>query len=316
MIKYSVKRILESLITVLIIVTIVFLLMRLLPTDYYFTEDELLKLTDEQKEDRLRAAGLTDPMLVQLGRFYNNLLHGDLGKSSRLQSGVEVTKVISSKIAVSMKLGLVAFALSLVLGVVFGIIQATFKDKVPDHIGTVYTIFANAVPALVLYSLILVFGSRVLGLPSMYSTRKPVISSILPVACLTLGSIAGQMLWTRRYMIDELNKDYIKLAKVKGCSTKKIMFSHVLRNAFVPMAQSVPGALLGTMTGSLLAEKFFSVPGMGPLLTDAIGRYDTNVVQALVMFYAFLGTMGVFLGDMFMMLLDPRIKFVGKENSR
>jgi oligopeptide transport system permease protein len=316
MIKYSVKRILESLLTVLIIVTIVFLLMRLLPTDYYFTEDELLKLTEDQKYDRLKAAGLTDPIIVQLGRFYVNLLHGDLGTSSRLQSGVAVTKVISSKIVVSMKLGLVAFAFSLVLGVLFGILQATFKDKIIDHIGTVYTIFANAVPALVLYSLILVFGSRVLGLPSMYSTRKPVISSILPVACLTLGSIAGQMLWTRRYMIDELNKDYIKLAKIKGASTSRIMGSHVLRNAFVPMAQSIPGALLGTITGSLLAERFFSVPGMGPLLTDAIGRYDTNVVQALVMFYAFLGTMGVFLGDMFMMLLDPRIKFVGKENSR
>lgn len=316
MIKYSVKRILESLITVLIIVTIVFLLMRLLPTDYYFTEDELLKLNEDQKYDRLRAAGLTDPMIVQLGRFYVNLLHGDLGTSSRLQSGVAVTKVISTKIAVSMKLGLVAFALSLFLGVLFGILQATFKDGIVDHVGTVYTIFANAVPGLVLYSLILVFGSRVLGLPSLYSTRKPVLSAILPVACLTLGSIAGQMLWTRRYMIDELNKDYIKLAKIKGASTKRIMGSHVLRNAFVPMAQSVPGALLGTITGSLLAERFFSVPGMGPLLTDAIGRYDTNVVQALVMFYAFLGTMGVFLGDMFMMLLDPRIKFVGKENSR
>jgi oligopeptide transport system permease protein len=316
MIKYSVKRILESLLTVLIIVTIVFLLMRLLPTDYYFTEDELLKLTEDQKYDRLKAAGLTDPIIVQLGRFYVNLLHGDLGTSSRLQSGVAVTKVISSKMIISCKLGLVAFALSLVLGVLFGILQATFKDKIIDHIGTVYTIFANAVPALVLYSLILVFGSRVLGLPSMYSTRKPVISSILPVTCLTLGSIAGQMLWTRRYMIDELNKDYIKLAKIKGASTSRIMGSHVLRNAFVPMAQSIPGALLGTLSGSLLAERFFSVPGLGPLLTDAIGRYDTNVVQALVMFYAFLGTMGVFLGDMFMMLLDPRIKFVGKENSR
>lgn len=316
MVKYVIRRVLESLLTVLIIVTLVFLLMRMLPADYYFTDEELLKLTVEQREDRLMAAGLKDPVLVQLGRFYVGLLHLDLGTSLRLQSGVSVVQIIGSKFAISMKLGLTAFAISLVLGVVFGVIQAAFKNKIPDHIGTIYTVFANAVPPLVLYALVLVAGTKLFGLPSMYSTRKPVVSSILPVACLVLTSIATQMLLTRRYMVDELNKDYIKLAKIKGASNKRIMFTHVLRNAFVPMAQNVPGAILGTIAGSLLVERFFSIPGMGPLLTDAIGNYDTNVVQALVMLYAFLGTMGVLLGDLFMMLLDPRIKLAGKEDQR
>lgn len=316
MVKYIAKRVLESLLTVLIIVTIVFLLMRLLPTDYYFTDEELLKLSVEQRQDRLMAAGLKDPILIQLGRFYAGLLRLDLGTSLRLQSGVSVVRVIGSKFAISMKLGLIAFAISLVLGVVIGVLQAAFKNKIPDHIGTVYTVFANAVPPLVLYSLVLAFGSQVLGLPSMYSTRRPVVSSILPVACLVLTSIAAQMLLTRRYMVDELNKDYIKLAKMKGASEGRIMFVHVLRNAFVPMAQNVPGAILGTIAGSLLVERFFSVPGMGPLLTDAIGHYDTNVVQALIMLYAFLGTMGVLLGDLFMALLDPRIKLTGKGDLR
>ena len=90
----------------------------------------------------------------------------------------------------------------------------------PDHIGTVYTIYVNSVPSLVSYSLVLIFGSRVLGLPSMYSTRNPGPSSILPIVCLSMGSIAWYALWTRRYMIDELNKDYIKLARVIGMVTK------------------------------------------------------------------------------------------------
>ena len=102
---------------------------------------------------------------------------------------------------------------------------------------------------------------------------------ILPVACLSLSSIAGYALWTRRYMVDELNKDYIKLARVKGLSSKRIMVTHVLRNAFVPLAQYIPYSILLTVGGSLLVERFFSVPGMGSLLTDAINRYDTNVVQ-------------------------------------
>ena len=179
----------------------------------------------------------------------------------------------------SMQLGLISFAISLVIGVVMGVLQARFKDGIIDGIGTIYTILVNAVPPLVAYSLVLVFGSHVLELPSMYSTRNPGPSMILPVACLSLSSIAGYALWTRRYMVDELNKDYIKLARVKGLSSKRIMVTHVLRNAFVPLAQYIPYSILLTVGGSLLVERFFSVPGMGSLLTDAINRYDTNVVQ-------------------------------------
>ena len=316
MLKYTIRRLVESLITVLIIVTIVFLLLRMLPTDYYFTEEQLMKFTEEQKQEQLLAAGLLDPIPEQLMDFYNNVIHLDFGESRRIQNGVAVTKVIGDKFAISMQLGLIAIAISVVIGVPLGILQTSFKDRVPDHIVTVYTIFVNAVPSLVTYSLILIFGSRVLGLPSMYSTRNPGPSSILPIVCLSLGSIAWYALWVRRYMIDELNKDYIKLARVKGLSSRSIMVKHVLRNAFVPIAQYLPQSILSTIGGSLLVERFFSVPGMGPLLTDSINRYDTNVVQTLVILYATLGIVGVFLGDVLMMIIDPRITLVGKGGTR
>ena len=176
--------------------------------------------------------------------------------------------------------------------------------------------FVNAVPHLVSYSLVLVFGARLLGLPSLYSVRKVDQSSILPIACLALTSIAGYMLWTRRYMVDELNKDYIRLAKLKGLNSRQVMFRHVLKNAFVPLAQYLPYSILMTVGGSLLVEKFFSVPGMGPLLTDAISRYDTNVVQGCVLLYATLGVLGVLLGDLLMVCIDPRISLGGKEEVR
>ena len=316
MLKYTIKRLVESLITVLIIVTIVFLLLRMLPTDYYFTEEQLMKFTEEQKQEQLLAAGLLDPIPEQLMDFYNNVIHLDFGESRRIQNGVAVTKVIGDKFAISMQLGLIAIAISVVIGVPLGILQTSFKDRVPDHIVTVYTIFVNAVPSLVTYSLILIFGSRVLGLPSMYSTRNPEPSSILPIVCLSLGSIAWYALWVRRYMIDELNKDYIKLARVKGLSSRSIMVKHVLRNAFVPIAQYLPQSMLLTIGGSLLVERFFSVPGMGPLLTDSIQRYDTNVVQTLVMLYASLSILGVFLGDVLMMIIDPRITLANKGGTR
>ncbi len=316
MLKYTIKRLVESLITVLIIVTIVFLLLRMLPTDYYFTEEQLMKFTEEQKQEQLLAAGLLDPIPEQLMDFYNNVIHLDFGESRRIQNGVAVTKVIGDKFAISMQLGLIAIAISVVIGVPLGILQTSFKDRVPDHIVTVYTIFVNAVPSLVTYSLILIFGSRVLGLPSMYSTRNPGPSSILPIVCLSLGSIAWYALWVRRYMIDELNKDYIKLARVKGLSSRSIMVKHVLRNAFVPIAQYLPQSMLLTIGGSLLVERFFSVPGMGPLLTDSIQRYDTNVVQTLVILYASLSILGVFLGDVLMMIIDPRITLANKGGTR
>lgn len=316
MIKYTIKRLLQSIVTVLIVATIVFLLMRMLPTDYYFTEDQLMKLTEQQKNDQLEAAGLLDPIPEQLFRFYGQLLRFDFGESRRIQSGADVLTVIGSKFTVSMRIGCISLVIALICGVTLGIIQTLNKDKLLDHIGTAFTIFVNAVPSLVSYSLILVFGSKVLGLPSLYSTRNPAGSSILPIACLALASTASYALWTRRYMVDELNKDYIKLARIKGMSSRDIMTKHVFKNAFVPLVQYIPANFLLTIGGSLLVERFFSVPGMGPLLTDAITRYDLNVVQTLVIIYAGLGVLGVFLGDVFMMLIDPRIKLAGKGGTR
>ena len=290
--------------------------MRLLPTDYYFNEEQLIKFTEQQKNEQLLAAGLLDPIPVQLLRFYGNIARFDFGTSRRIQDGVPVVKLIGTKFGVSMRLGLTAIGISLVLGISIGIIQARFKNRIPDHLGMAYTIFVNAVPPLVSYSLILIFGSRVLKFPSLYSTRNPGISSVLPIICLSLASIAFWALWIRRYMIDEINKDYIKLAKIKGMSTRDIMVSHILRNAFVPLAQYLPAALLMTISGSLLAERFFSVPGMGPLLTDSINRYDTNVVQTLVILYSAMSIMGVFLGDVLMMIVDPRITLTKKAGVR
>lgn len=316
MIKYSTKRLLQSIVTVLLIATIVFLLMRMLSTDYYFTEEQLMKFTEEQKNEQLLAAGLLDPIPKQLFDFYKKLARFDFGESRRIQNGVPVVKIISARFAISMKLGIMALGISLITGVTIGTMQSRFKDKLGDHIGTAYTIFANAVPPLVSYSLVLIFGTRLLKLPSMYSTRNPGPSSILPIICLCISSIAWWALWTRRYMVDEINKDYIKLARIKGMSTKKIMRKHVLRNAFVPLAQYLPASFLSTVGGSILVERFFSVPGMGPLLVDSINRYDLNVVQTVTILYAALGILGVFFGDILMMLIDPRITLTSEGGSR
>jgi len=316
MVKYSITRLLQSAVTVLIVATIVFLLMRALPTDYFFTEEEVMKLTEQQKQDRLEAAGLNDPVAQQLLRFYNELLHGDLGKSRRIRVDKPVIEIIQERFPVSMKLGLISLGISLVLGIALGILQVLNKEGPLDHLGMIYTIFVNAVPPLVTYSLVLMFGAKVLDLPSMFSKRKEFLSSIMPVVCLSLSSIAHYAMWTRRYMVDELNKDYLRLCRVKGMPTKDIMIKHVLKNAFVPLIAYIPASILFTIGGSLLVERFFGIPGMGPLLVDSIGRYDTPLVQGLVVLYASMSVIGVFLGDVMMTVMDPRIKLTGKGDTR
>ena len=398
MVKYIIKRLFQSILTILLVVSVVFILLRLMPSDYFFTEDELMKFTESQKYAKLERLGLMSicktcggtglendeachvcrenelavkgtgyvnrSVFAQLGDFFGEMLEVrvfnaknkevktiepinlfsylsqksktgenpfgelkdgyytkvmfNLGKSIRLEKNQYVTDVIGTKMAISMQIGLLSLAISLVLGVVFGVMQAMFKDKLFDHIGTAYTVIVNAVPRLVIYTIIMIAGASIFGLPMRYDATadKPWLTMVLPVICLSIGSTAGYMLWTRRYMVDELNKDYIRLAKLKGLSDRKVMFRHVLKNAFVPLAQYLPYSILLTVGGSLLVETFFAVPGMGPELTMAISRYDLNLVQGIVMLYATMGILGVFLGDLLMTMIDPRIKLTGKEDVR
>jgi len=133
---------------------------------------------------------------------------------------------------------------------------------------------------------------------------------------MSLGSVAYYAMWLRRYMVDELNRDYVALAKAKGVTNKNIMKSHVFRNAIVPMIQYIPTSLLYTVAGSIYVESLYSIPGMGGLLVDVIRRQDNPMVQILVMIYSCIGVVGLLLGDMLMAVVDPRITFVKKEGAR
>lgn len=129
-------------------------------------------------------------------------------------------------------------------------------------------------------------------------------------------SICTFAMWMRRYMIDNINMDYVKLARAKGVRGGRIMFLHVFKNAFVPMAQFLPGSVLSTIIGSIYVEHLYSIPGTGGLLIDVIQRQDNTMVQTLVLLYAAIGIIGMFLGDLLMALLDPRISFVKKGDDR
>ena len=141
----------------------------------------------------------------------------------------------------------------------------------------------------------------------MFYMEQP-LSWILPVLSLSLSSIAGTAIWLRRYIVDEENRDYIKFARAKGLSQNYIMVRHVFRNAIVPIAINFPSEILLLISGGLITESLYSVPGMGGLLIQSIRSLDNNLVQVLVLIFSTLSVFGVFLGDIFVSFVDPRIK--------
>jgi oligopeptide transport system permease protein len=314
MLKYLLKRFLQSLVTLFIVVTVVFLLMRLMPIEGYLGPG-FDKLDPAQQEAILKGMGLLDPLHVQLKNFYRGLIKGDLGTSTIYRPKVPVLEIIRPKIPYSLWLGLASLGISLFAGLSLGILMARTKGKFWDKVGTLYIVFINAVPAAVYYLFIQLYGSKLPGLTILFKPNNPA-SWLLPVISMSLGSTAGYAMWMRRYMVDELNKDYIKLARAKGMKNSDIMVKHVMRNAFVPMAQYLPASILFVIAGSLYIESLYSIPGMGGLLVHAIQRQDNPLVQALVLMYSSFSIFGLFMGDILMAIFDPRIKFGGKGESR
>lgn len=310
MLKYILKRLLQSVFTLFIIATVVFLLMRLMPESGYFGE-EFDKMDPEQIEASLKAMGLRDPIPVQLMRFYTSILKGDFGKSIVFRPNVDVMKIIKQKVPYSLPFGLASVAIGLVVGISIGVLMARFKHQAPDMLGNAYVVIINAVPAAVYYLFIQIYISDLLKLPILYDADKPV-SWILPAVSMSLSGIAYYAMWMRRYMLDQMTKDYISFARAKGLSNKKLMVRHVVRNAFVPIAQYLPASVLMTISGSIYVESLFSIPGMGGLLIAAVQRQDNPLVQALVLIYSSIGILGLLLGDLLMALCDPRIKLGGK----
>ena len=313
MLKYSLKRLSSSLLTLLIIITVVFVLLRQMPIEGYF--DNFDKLEPAAITAKLNQLGLNDPIPVQLWNFIKKMLKGDLGVSARYSVGAPITGLIAKKAPISIKLGVMSMALSLLMGIPLGTAMAKNKGKFWDKIGTMYIVFINAVPAAVYYIFIQMYGTSALGISMLFDLNAP-ITWILPVFSMALGNTAYYAMWLRRYMVDEMNKDYVRLARAKGVSGKDIMMKHVLRNAFVPMIQYIPTSLLYTICGSIYIESLYSIPGMGGLLVDVIGRQDNPMVQAIVMIYSCIGIVGLLLGDLLMGLIDPRISFVKKEGAR
>ena len=218
-----------------------------------------------------------------------------------------------SKVGYSFVIGIISVLLAYVVALPLGMLMARKKDTFIDNLGTIYIVFIIAVPSLAYIFLFQGIGRKI-GLPTTFDMNEPTWTMyILPIISLALPSIANLMKWLRRYMIDQMNSDYVKFARSGGLSEGEIFSKHILKNAAIPIIHGIPGSVLGSLVGAIITERVYVVPGAGNLLTNAINAYDNGVIVGVTLFYALLSVVSVMLGDILMSMIDPRISFTTKK---
>ena len=213
-----------------------------------------------------------------------------------------------SRLANSFVIGIIATIIAYLIGLPLGILMARKKDTWVDKLGNVYIIFIMAVPSLAYIFMFAAIGTTVFNLPYSFANAKvKILAYILPTISLALPSIGGLMKWMRRYMVDQMNSDYVKFARSQGLSEREIYRTHISRNAMIYIVHGIPGSILGSLTGAIITESIYSVPGVGTLLTESITRHDTAVIVACTVFYTTISIVSLILGDLLLAKYDPRI---------
>lgn len=212
-----------------------------------------------------------------------------------------------SKLGYSFLIGIMAVVLSYLIAIPLALWMARKRDKLPDRLGTGYIVFIMAVPSLAYIFLFKAIGGS-LGLPTTFDMENPsYLMYILPVISLALPAAANLMKWLRRYLVDQMSADYVRFARAGGLSSREIFQQHIFKNAVIPIVHGIPAAVLLALTGAIITERVYVVPGAGNVLTRAINAYDNGVIVGLVLFYGVLSVTSVILGDVLMSLVDPRI---------
>ena len=233
----------------------------------------------------------------------------DLGKSYFLP-GYDTPYVIDiifqEKMIHSFRVGILAVVIELAIGYPLGVMMAKHKDGVVDKIGKAYIISIDAIPGIAYYYIWQLLLVYVIGLPNQYDANN-FVSWLAPALTMGLTGMAGIALWVRRFMLDEFNSDYVKFARAKGLSENRIMYTHVLRNAIVPLVRSIPSAVLGALLGSFYIENIYSIPGLGGLLITANSANDTYALQGIVVVSALISIVAYLAGDIVTAIVDPRV---------
>lgn len=316
MFKYILKRLGYMLVTLFLVLTVNFLLLQLLPGSPFDGE----KKTEAQIAILEEKYGMNDPIPVQYARYMKGVFQGDFGTSFKLQNQ-EVTDLVLTRIPYTIKPGALALVIGIIIGITLGAIAAMKRNSWADHTITIVSVLGVSIPSFVLAAFLQYFICTKLGwLPVIYQPADEMRgvtmwdefkSLILPAISLSLPVIASLMRYMRSELIEVLNTDYILLARAKGLTKAQVIVHHALRNALIPVITVVGPMVVSIMTGSLVVEKFFGVPGLSNLLLNSVTMKDQFLTLGIAFFYAFLYVIVILIIDLLYGVIDPRIRLAG-----
>lgn len=306
-IGYILKRLVRSLLVVFLVITILFALIKLLPSTICGD-----KMSEQQCTELETSYGLRDSVPVQYGRFITGVVHGDLGTSIKVDKNQPINQLLASRLPVSATLAILPLIFGTITGVILGVIGALNRNKWPDLLVNFIAVLFTAVPSFIFAGILqYVFGGVFKILPTLYKSGD-FTSYILPMLAMSLGVVATLTRYIRSEMIEVMNSDYILLARAKGVKMRDILFKHALRNALIPAITVLGTLALGLLTGTLVIETIFAIPGMGKLMVQGLQTGDQPVVLAMALVLSFLFSITLLIVDIFYSLVDPRIRLGGK----
>jgi oligopeptide transport system permease protein len=304
MLWYTIRRIFYMVITLWLIVTITFVLMKALPGDPF--GEAAARLAPENLEILKIQYGLDKPLWQQYLKYMNDVIHGDLGVSYQFPA-TTVVDVIKQSFPASFELGLESLFIAILAGLFLGIIAALNHNKFGDYTAMLIAIIGISIPSFVIGPLLSYFVGVKWGLlpPGLWNGPE---HRVLPAIALSFGTIAILARMMRASMLDIAGQDYIKTAKSKGLQTTAIVWKHMIRNAILPVVTIIGPIAVNVITGTLVVETIFAVPGLGTQFVTSIYSNDYTMITGLTIFYASILIVVMFLTDIIYSFIDPRIR--------
>ncbi|MHA6481397.1 ABC transporter permease [Paenibacillus sp. strain BS8-2] len=307
MLRYISGKFLFMILSLFILVTATFMLMNAIPGSPLQSE----KATSEAVQKNLEAYyGLDKPLYVQYGTYLKNLLQGDMGISMK-KKFQSVDKMIAQSFGPSLRLGISAIITSVIVGCILGILAAMYHRKFIDNLAMIIAVIGLAIPSIVLAPVMQYFLATKLGWFEVAGLNGP-MDYVLPTIALASGPIAFIARLLRSTMIEVLNADFIKTAKSKGLAGYVIVAKHALRNSMLPVVTYLGVLAAGIITGSVVVEKIFAIPGIGKHFVSSVIDRDYPLIMGITIFYAVILMVCRFLSDVAYVLVDPRMRAGGK----
>ena len=309
--KYLLKRVLYMLLTLFLVATITFFLMKLMPGTPYTNQ---AKMTASQIEIMNKQYGLDKPIWEQYLIYIFGMFHGDFGTSFQY-SNQPVAYLISSRLGASMQLGLQAMIFGVFFGVILGAAAAIKHNTWADTGATVIAIIGKSVPNFVLAILLQYYIALKLGWFPIAGWGH-FSNTILPTIALGVGPLAETARFIRTSMVEVLNSDYIELAKAKGLSKFEVVYHHALRNSLIPLVTLLGPYTVALMTGSMVIENVFNIPGIGEQFVKSIMTNDYPTIMGVTMVFSIGLVVVILITDIIYGLIDPRIRLEGNGGNK